>query len=409
MTRQKHDGTILRFALGLVLAFGTAGVFVSAHGLNLNEETLAGPVKELSDPDGCPADYPIVVTGIKPGTSADANGDGIICTDSKGEDFVDNDANDPQQGARHASGHGNFVVSGKFIQQDISFSFHGIGIDGSGGEAKGQFEFHDQSNAGPDLTVHGEVLCLTIDDNFATLIGRVTRSNDDGLPVDGIVIWVTVDNGEGTNAIPDALSRPSLVGKQPGKLCEFKKSIFSAVDIVSGNIQVDEDETASAAPTSLEDKDPGDQSVESFGVSGHGNFFDGGKKITQDLSFSFHAIGEGTDGKFIADAAKGEFEFHDQTPGGQDLTVHGEVLCASVSGNFARLVGVVTRSNDKGLPLQTLVTWSAVDNGEGTGDTPDEVSRLAPVGVTKTTGSLCGGKAPAATLRTVLNGNIQVR
>jgi hypothetical protein len=88
--------------------------------------------------------------------------------------------------------------------------------------------------------------------------------------------------------------------------------------------------------------------------------------------------------------------------------VHGEVVCATVAGNSARLVGRVTRSNDKALPVETLVTWSAVDNGEGTGDAPDQVSRLAPVGV-KVPVNPCSGKAPAATLRTVLNGNIQVR
>lgn len=407
MTRPQHGSTILRFALGLVLAFGAAGVFVSAHGLET--ETLAGPSKELVDPNGCPADFPVVVDGVKPGTGVDANGDGRICTDATNSDFVDNDANNPAQGnARHASGHGNFIVSGKFGDQDISFSFHGIGINGAGGEAKGQFEFHDQSNAGPDLTVHGDVLCLNIDGNFATLLGRVTRSNDDGLPVDRIVIWMTQDNGEGTNADPDLLSRPSPAGKLPADLCKFAKVKFSAVDIVSGNIQVDEDETAADAPTSLEEKGPGDQSDESFGVSGHGNFFDGGKSLTQDISFSFHAIGDGDLGKIIGDSAKGEFEYHDQTPGGQDLTVHGEVVCATVNGTFARLVGRVTISNDKALPVSTLVSWQAVDNGEVAGSAPDQVSRLAPIGV-KVPANPCSGKAPAANLRDVLNGNIQVR
>ncbi|HEX5069624.1 MAG TPA: hypothetical protein VFV78_05345 [Vicinamibacterales bacterium] len=407
MTRQKHDRSVLRFALGLTLAFGTAGVFISAQGLE--KETIAGPTKELVDPNGCPAEYPVVIDNVKPGSGVDANGDGRICTDSESTDFVDNDATNPAQSTRHASGHGNFIVGGKLLQQDISFSFHGIGINGSGREAKGRFEFHDQTNAGPDLTVHGEVLCLTVDGNVATLLGRVTRSNDFELPVDGIVIWMTQDNGEGTNADPDKLSRPSLTSSLPKDLCQFAKLKFTAVEISSGNIQVDEDETASDAPTSLEEKDPGDQSSESFGVSGHGNFFDGGKSLTQDISFSFHAIGEGTDGKVISDVAKGEFEYHDQTPGGADLTVHGDVVCATVSGNFARLVGVVTRSNDKALPLLTLVSWQAVDNGEGEGDGLDQVSRLAPIGVNKTLTNPCAGKAPAANLRTVLNGNIQVR
>ena len=409
MTRKTHDISVLRFALGLVLAFGTAGAFISAQGLNVEEKTLAGISKELGDPHGCPAAFP-EVNIVKNGTGADANGDGIVCTDSTQSDVVDNDDTDaPQIGARHASGHGNVVTSSKFGEQDISFSFHGIGINGTNGEAKGQFEFHDQSNAGPDLTVHGDVLCLTVDGNFATLIGRVTRSNDLQLPVDRLVVWVAEDNGEGTNADPDRLSRPSLVGKQSKSLCEFGKVLFTAVEILSGNIQVDEEETAADAPTSLEEKEPGDQSSESFGVSGHGNFFDGGKSLTQDISFSFHAIGEGTDGKVIGDVAKGEFEYHDQTPGGSDVTVHGEVVCATVSGNFARLVGVVTRSNDKALPLTTLVSWQAVDNGEGTGDQPDQVSRLAPIGVNKAPTNPCSGKAPAAKLQTVLNGNIQVR
>ena len=105
--------------------------------------------------------------------------------------------------------------------------------------------------------------------------------------------------------------------------------------------------------------------------------------------------------------ATGQFEYHDQTSGGPDTTVHGEVLCASISGNYVSLVGIVTRSNDKGLLVNTLVAWQGEDNGEGIADPADRVSRLSPIGVIKA--DACNGKVPTLKLTPIASGNIQVQ
>jgi hypothetical protein len=234
----------------------------------------------------------------------------------------------------------------------------------------------------------------------------VTRSNDANLPVDAVVAWMTGDNGEGINDRPDTLSRPSRLGiKVSPKLCGAKLPVLTLVDIISGNIQVHDDESSGGAPTTVEDADS--NGGPAFITSGHGNFFDGGKKVVQDISFSFHALGTAPDGKIVNGVATGQFEYHDQTSGGPDMTVHGEVLCASISGNFVSLVGIVTRSNDKGLLVNTLVAWQAEDNGEGSPNPADRVTRLSPIGVIKA--DACRGKVPILKLAPIVSGNIQVQ
>jgi hypothetical protein len=398
--RAAHQGR--RLVLGLAFAFVGFGVLAYAQDLD-DPETLAGAAIEEESEYGCPVDYPKPIF-VNPGDKGDENGDGVVCAGERG--VVDNKLIVGDGEARHVSGHGNFFDGGKGRLQDISFSFHGKPTDDTGA-AKGQFEFHDQTGVGPDLTVHGEVLCLLARGASATLIGVVTRSNDANLPVDAVVAWMTGDNGEGVNDRPDTLSRPSRLGiKVSPKLCGAKLPALTLVDIVSGNIQVHDDESSGGAPTTVEDADSSGNAP-AFITSGHGNFFDDGKKLVQDISFSFHALGTAPDGKIVDGVATGQFEYHDQTSGGSDMTVHGEVLCASKVGNFVSLVGIVTRSSDKGVPVNTLVAWQAEDNGEGTPDPADRVSRLSPIGVIKA--DACQGKVPILKLAPIVGGNIQIQ
>ena len=407
--RSKQRLVTVCVVVGLGLASGAINY------ANEDEKTLAGDPDEFVLVAGCPRDYPTAVTIPKETQSRiDANGDHIICSNGAG-DFVDNTYVPVDDDVRlMANGHGNFFDNAKFVDpskvvegkvQDISFSFHGIGIEGTDYAAKGQFEFHDQTF---DLRVHGDVVCLRVDDNMATLIGVVTRSNDDGLGVNSLVQWTTEDNGEGNNAAADLLSRPSRIRVRNVADCDFQPTKLTGFEILSGNIQVDEDETSGGKPTSLEEKDLDDQESESWGLSGFGNFLDEGKKIVQDISFSFHAIGTGPDGKFIENTATGKFEYSDMTPGGAGLSVAGDVLCATVTGKSAMFVGVVTKTNDKGLPMETLVTWSAEDKDDD-GISQDKISRLAPIGV-KLPKGICSGKVPTPTLKEVLSGgNILVK
>jgi hypothetical protein len=157
-------------------------------------------------------------------------------------------------------------------------------------------------------------------------------------------------------------------------------------------------------------------------AGGHGNVIDKGKKIEQqDISFSFHGLQKGPAEKGGGAEAVGEFEFHDQTPGGQDLRVHGNVLCLSVFGNEATFVGQVTQSTDKALPLGARVVWLAQDNGEGVGDSPDRLSRPVAEAIKLPADAadpaeaekepppskLCSAKVKAPVLP-ILSGNIQV-
>jgi hypothetical protein len=235
-----------RLTLATVVSFVAFGVLAFALE---DEETLAGP--ELSfteDIDGdanlgtCPADFPIEVH-IKLDHRADKNGDHIICTDERANRYVDNDFLGDGLGAALVTGHGNFFDGGKKILQDISFSFHGKNI-GEGSKAfadaaKGEFEYHDQTGVGPDLTAHGDVLCLTVDGRRSRFIGVITRSSDKFLPLDALVVWEAEDNSEGADGIPDQVSRLSVIGSgQPKESCRFKLTDVPPLrPVASGNIQ----------------------------------------------------------------------------------------------------------------------------------------------------------------------------
>jgi hypothetical protein len=241
---------VRRFAFALVVSVGLAGVVAYARGLE-EEETLAGPaVTGAEDPDPgdgtvgtCPPNFPIQM-GVKLEDKADKNGDHIVCTDEEGKRVVDNDFFGDQKGPSKVTGHGNFFDGGKKLVQDISFSFNGINTgDGSKGfadTAKGEFEYHDQTGQGPDLTVHGDVLCVSTSGNTARVIGRVTRSNDALLPEGTAVLWLAEDNGEGINEPVDRVTRLHPIGNiLPKDPCRAKFPEPPPTRLIaSGNIQV---------------------------------------------------------------------------------------------------------------------------------------------------------------------------
>lgn len=241
--RSKQRLVTVCFVVGLGLASG-----VINYASSEDEKTLAGDPDEFVLVSGCPPDYPIPVkVPIDTPSKIDANKDNIICSDGAGG-LSDNTYVPIDDDVRlMANGHGNFFDNAKFVDpskvvegkmQDISFSFHGI-ERGSEGSAKGEFEYHDQTGDGPDLTVHGNVLCLAVDplSLTATFIGQVTRSNDKKFFVGNTVGWQAQDNGEGENFTADLVSRLYQV---PGAGCKqkFKVAIPTMRGILSGNIQV---------------------------------------------------------------------------------------------------------------------------------------------------------------------------
>lgn len=229
---------LARVSIAITLSLiGSAIAFAMSE-----EKTLAGDPSKFELEYGCPADFPFPIEVNTKEDDVDQNGDGIVCSDGlKGR--VDNVILEEDDVRLKVTGHGNFFDAGDSKGdeiQDISFSFHAI-ERGDSGAAKGQFEYHDQTPGGPDLRVHGEVLCLSIQPkvNRATIIGVVTQSNDLGLPVGRFVGWQAVDHGEGDNAlVPDQVTRLFTVAGKGTVSC---KEVFKPLplrDTLSGNIQV---------------------------------------------------------------------------------------------------------------------------------------------------------------------------
>jgi hypothetical protein len=77
------------------------------------------------------------------------------------------------------------------------------------------------------------------------------------------------------------------------------------------------------------------------------------------------------------DAAKGQFEVMYTTTAGNDVKIHGDVVCMNVFGNNARVAGQITKLWRNGVPspltANTHAFWVVVDQGEGQAN-PDLVS-----------------------------------
>lgn len=132
--------------------------------------------------------------------------------------------------------------------------------------------------------------------------------------------------------------------------------------------------------------------------SGHLDFFfsDQGWR-----SFSFHAIAD------ASGAASGRFELHAR-PADPDLRVHGEVICASSSGNQAWIGGRVTSASDPDY-LGIFTSWWVVDNGEGANAPADQISLMQFHGVPNVPLSRCANQSSPLDVFPIDAGNIQIR
>jgi hypothetical protein len=192
------------------------------------EETLKGDATEQGG--WCPEGYFIIEHPV--GEKYDVNRNGFICYDGFSH-AVDDVLVLEGADTEFAGGHGNFDDIGKKGEtQHVSFSFHGR--QNKTMVVKGEFEMHDFIN---DLRIHGEVNCLVVEKNTATLSGIITQSTDKKLAVGSSVMWRTVDNGEGINEPVDFISRPVIV-KTSKEGCKGKLPALKEIKILSGNIQV---------------------------------------------------------------------------------------------------------------------------------------------------------------------------
>ncbi len=105
--------------------------------------------------------------------------------------------------ATHSNGKGpdKDLVSGtgQFLPDTLDLEIHVNAQSGPSGEdAKGRFFVRRGDDT--DLDFRGEVTCLHVDGNRATVGGRITqaRAGDESLEGRGIVLFIE-DNGEGSN------------------------------------------------------------------------------------------------------------------------------------------------------------------------------------------------------------------
>jgi hypothetical protein len=106
-------------------------------------------------------------------------------------------------------------------------------------------------------------------------------------------------------------------------------------------------------------------------------------------------------------SVSGEFEIHVYSPTGEFLlSSHVSIVCFTITGNIARIGGIVDRSKGLGAPPGAEGFITVVDNGEGANDLPDLAS--GPGVGPGTAFAHCTTGLPRL-LFTVDNGNIQVQ
>jgi hypothetical protein len=104
-------------------------------------------------------------------------------------------------------------------------------------------------------------------------------------------------------------------------------------------------------------------------------------------------------------AVQGNFQVQSRQ-NNPDTYIHGTVLCLTVVGNQAWMVGLVTASDGETSPAGTFTRWRVVDNGEGTNTPPDQIS-LMEVGIL-TFPPYCTTLPERPVLRDIEAGNIQI-
>jgi hypothetical protein len=125
-----------------------------------------------------------------------------------------------------ANGHANLVINGE--KQTFSFDAKEM-PDGSD---QGTFQVKSR---GQDITAHGDIDCLRVDGNTATMSGVITKSKE---PVFGgatFILVTVVDNGEGADAPPDLWSDVTVFFTPES--CDIASLVPDEI-VEEGNIQV---------------------------------------------------------------------------------------------------------------------------------------------------------------------------
>lgn len=128
-----------------------------------------------------------------------------------------------------ANGQGILIIDGK----KQTFSFHAREKDGL---VEGSLEVKVRNE---DFIARGEINCMVVDGNQATLSGVITKSNWD-IPSEYSFFWFrVVDNGEGKNCPPDEFSNIYIPISYFPCDWEIPEGVeIPMIEIVSGNFQV---------------------------------------------------------------------------------------------------------------------------------------------------------------------------
>jgi hypothetical protein len=89
--------------------------------------------------------------------------------------------------------------------------------------------------------------------------------------------------------------------------------------------------------------------------------------------------------------------------GNGNIQIKFSIDCLNVAGNMATMSGAVTASNDEVWPVGTPVSFRVLDNGEGSGSDPDQITLLQ-----QSFGYDCY-TWPGLPLNPITAGNIQVK
>ena len=126
-----------------------------------------------------------------------------------------------------ASGHGNYTEADGELR---TFSFH---ARTKNGVTRGSFVVNNRSNG---HFLKGDINCLNIVGNTATMSGTITSSSvEDLVPVGTQTRFGVADNGEGADALPDRMSRFSNFSQAT---CDESPITNHSLAVDGGNIQV---------------------------------------------------------------------------------------------------------------------------------------------------------------------------
>jgi hypothetical protein len=133
-----------------------------------------------------------------------------------------------------ATGSGQIHVNGEY--RTFTFSAQTDNNDVTTGVTQG-------FNRGLPFSWQGNINCLDVEGNIATMSGFVTYANPDpgpgGITVGTPLVFQVIDNGEGHNKQPDLISLTFFApGGPPFPCLQSVDGIFATTPIEHGNVQV---------------------------------------------------------------------------------------------------------------------------------------------------------------------------